>query len=63
MTDQKQEDRIIALEKGQEEILALLRPIAETYTTASTLGKWIMAFLVFVSVIIGIILGARNLFK
>ncbi len=66
MTDQqnqRQDDRITALEKGQEEILALLKPIAETYTTVSTVGKWGMAIMVFVSILIGIILGAKTLFN
>ncbi len=62
-TNQNQDDRIKALEKGQEEILNLLRPIAETYTTVTTLGKWGMAVMVFISILIGIVLGARNLLK
>lgn len=61
--DQRQEDRISALEKGQQEILALLRPISATYTTVSTMGRWSMAFMVFISILIGLILGFRNLFK
>lgn len=58
--DQKQEDRITALEKGQQEMLELLRPISETYRTVSSLGKWGMAAAVFVSILIGIIIGLRS---
>jgi hypothetical protein len=63
MSDQRQNDRIDALEKGQEEILALLRPIADTYSTASTLGKWAMALLVFISITLGVILSIKSIFK
>lgn len=38
-----------------------LTPIAEMYTTAGTLWKWVMAFSVLVSVIIGIIVGITKL--
>lgn len=62
-TDQEQEDRILALEKGQEAILELLKPIAETYTTVSTMGRWGMAVLVFISIMIGVVLGFKNLLK
>lgn len=59
---QRQDDRIQALEDGQKEILLLLRPIAETYTTASKLGKWFMALLVFISIGFGIVLSLKELF-
>lgn len=53
--EQKQDDRIKKLEDGQEEIMKLLRPISETYRTVNLMGKWLMAFLVLVSVMLGII--------
>lgn len=59
--NQKVEDRITALEEGQKEIIALLKPISQTYTTVSTLGKWSSALLVFISIVIGIILGWKKL--
>lgn len=34
-----------------------LKPIAETYTTTSTLGRWMMAVLVGVSMIVGTVWG------
>ena len=40
-----------------------LDPISQTYRTTATLGKWIMAILIFVSVIIGILVEWKNLFK
>ena len=55
--NQKQEDRIDALEISQKEILEMLRPIADTYRSVELLGKWMMAFLVFVSVSVGIVLS------
>ena len=55
--NQKQEDRIAALECGQKEILEMLKPIADTYRSVELLGRWMMAVLVFVSITIGIILS------
>lgn len=40
----------------------ILTPISETYTTATTVGKWFMGFLVFVSLMVGIGMGLKNLF-
>ena len=59
--NQKTEDRISALEKGQKDIIDLLKPIAETYTTVSTLAKWFMALAVFISITIGIIIGWKDI--
>jgi len=59
--NQKQDDRITALEKGQDEILQLLRPISETYRTANILGKWTMGILVLASVVVGLIVGIKNI--
>lgn len=35
----------------------ILTPISETYTTASTVGKWTMGFAVFTSIVVGVVLG------
>lgn len=61
--NQKQDDRLENLEKGQEEIIKLLTPISETYTTVSLLGKWITAFAVLISIVIGIVIELKNLIK
>ena len=61
--NQRLEDRVSDLEKGQKEIIDLLKPISETYTTVSTLGKWGSALLVLISIVIGIILGWRKVFE
>lgn len=61
--EQSQEDRIKALEKGQLEILAMLKPISETYTTVNRLGKWTMAVAVFISILLGVLLSAKDFFK
>lgn len=55
------EDRITTLEEGQNEILELLRPISETYRTATTIGKWVMGSLLFASVVVGLLVGLKNL--
>ena len=60
--NQRTDDRISALEKGQKEIIDLLKPIAETYTTVSNLAKWLSALLVLISIVIGIILGWKDIF-
>lgn len=46
-----------------KEIKDILKPLVETYGTAVMLGKWVMGLLVFISVLIGIILGIKNLLK
>jgi hypothetical protein len=61
--NQRLEDRVLALEKGQQDIINLLKPISETYTTVSNLSKWLSAFLVLVSIVIGIVLGWKQIFK
>lgn len=38
-----------------------LKPVLETFRTASLLGKWTTATLVFISVLIGVILGLKKL--
>ncbi len=37
-------------------------PIVRAYQTATTLGKWLMGFAVFASIIIGSVLGLKDLF-
>ena len=39
-----------------------LDPIYDSYTTATRMGKWTMGFMVFFSVLIGIILSLKALF-
>ncbi len=48
------------INKGIEETL---KPISETYTSVSTMGKWIMAVLVAVSLIVGIIYAAVEVWR
>ena len=59
--EQGQEDRILALEAGQKQILELLKPIAETYSAANLMGKWVMAFLVLISILLGILLSIKKI--
>ncbi len=62
-TDQEQNEELAKLSKDIKDLQDIMRPIAETYRTVSALGKWSMAGLVFLSVLIGILLGIRNLFR
>lgn len=57
------EARIVTLEKGQQEILDILRPISETYRTASQLGRWLMGTIVFLSLLVGVILAITKITK
>jgi hypothetical protein len=61
--NQLQDSRIDALEKGQADILALLKPISETYQTIAVLGRWGSAILVTISIFIGVVLGLREYFR
>lgn len=61
--ESEQDASILALQKGQAEILELLKPISETYVTVARLGKWLSAFLVLVSICIGIMLGLKEINK
>jgi hypothetical protein len=46
-----------------EKVNLALAPIADTYKTVNTLGKWIMIMLVFLSVLGGVIWTWINVFK
>lgn len=60
--DQGQLNRIERLEDSLGRIENLLEPISETYTTVSRMGKWLMAGAVFVSIIVGSVLGVLKIF-
>lgn len=54
----KNHEEIMTLLTGQGVVLA---PISETYKTATKLGKWLMAVVVFVSIVIGIVTGIQKI--
>ena len=65
---QKLKDDLINSCKRQDEIVATLNtlnaklePIATAFNTTKTLGKWIMAFMVFISILLGILLSWSKL--
>lgn len=58
--EQRQDDRIAALEQSIVEIRDLLKPISETYSSVTRMGKWAMTVAVFISIVIGIIMGLRS---
>ena len=70
---QKIKDEISALQNADvqnsnehKKIMELLEPISETYKTVGLMARWLMAFLVFISVLMGVIANwARviNIFK
>ena len=51
------------LDKEIAEIKEMMKPLSETYRVAVVLGKWVMGLLVFISVLIGVILGLKSLLK
>ncbi len=60
-SEREQEARLDRLETAITEIRDILKPISETYTTASTAGKWFMGLMVFISIGIGIVLSLSKL--
>lgn len=56
-SDKEHEERLDRIEKTLARMENILTPISETYTTATTMGKWLTGFAVFVSIVIGAILG------
>ena len=57
------QDRIDSLEKKVDELANIIKPMAETYAAAVRVGKWSSGILVFISIMIGIALGIKELFK
>lgn len=61
--NQKQDDRIKALEEGQGKILAILEPMADNYMATLILGKWFMGAMLFLGTLISIGIGIKTLIK
>ena len=61
--DQRISQQIKHLSDEIQELKEIVLPIAETYRTASTLGQWMKGLLVFISVVFGVIMGAKNIIK
>jgi len=63
---QRQED-LAHMESQRKEdfdkLMEILKPITESYGAAIKLGKWGTTILVTISIIIGILLGIKNLIK
>jgi hypothetical protein len=62
-TNQNFEDRILALEKGQQEILNALQPITEVFNTIKKGGKWFAAIVVFLSAVVTLIAGSQGFIR
>ena len=56
-------ERFAGMAASLKSIDAKLEPIAETYETASRMGKWVTALAVFISIALGIILSFKSLFS
>lgn len=65
MADHEREDarRFDEVLNALRDINNTLKPIADIYRAAGLVGKWGMAALVFLSVLFGVILSFRTLFK
>ncbi len=53
----KNQDRVLA------EIQTTLKPISNIYTTSTTLGRWFSKLIVIASIVIGIIISLKVIFK
>ncbi len=56
--DDSEEER----RKRHEEIMSIIKPISETYQSATQMGKWVMGLAVFISIILGILLSIKSFF-
>lgn len=63
VVETKLSDISITNTQEHKEIKEILVPISETYKAVNLLGKWIMALLVFVSILGGIIFSWYEFFK
>ena len=52
-----------AILKSQEELKKILQPISDTYKTVGVMSKWIVALLVFISLVGGVIWTWGNVIK
>ena len=52
---QKLEDLACQNSDEHKEIMKLLGPISDTYKTVNIMGRWLMAVLVLISILIGIL--------
>lgn len=59
---QRLRDREEELNEDITEIRAILKPLTETYQTATKMGKWVFALMVFLSILFGIILSFKSIF-
>jgi hypothetical protein len=59
----KLEELMTINELQHAEMIKLMRPISETYTTVGRMSKWIMALLVFLSVLGGVVWTWGNILK
>mgnify|MGYP001613799762 FL=1 len=60
---EKINDTLARLEETLRKQDAVLQPISETYRSVSKVGKWAMALIVFLSIVVGTLLGLKNLFS
>lgn len=63
MDNQDIQKSVTELREEIAEIKEILKPISDTYRTATTIGSWTKGLLVFISVSLGVIMGMRDIFK
>lgn len=61
--EEDDKERFRGLNERLDKVLEVLEPIAETYRTAGTLGKWVKGLVTFIALILGAIVTWNTLFK
>lgn len=59
---QRAEDQA-AVRKSIDDLATIIVPMADAYKTAVQAGKWISGALIFLSVLLGVILGIKQIFR
>lgn len=64
MADHEADDarRFNLIDDALQRIETKLDPVSEAYRTTTTLGKWFMAFGVFLSILLGIVMSFKTIF-
>ena len=61
--EQAQQIRYDKVDQRYEELLTLLKPIAEMYSHTTTFGRWVVAGLTFLTLLFGFLATASDGFK
>lgn len=61
--ERSQEQRYLKVDERYDEIVKLLKPIAEMYSHTTTFGRWVVAGLTFLTLLFGFLITASDGFK